>query len=144
MKFAHNFPREGNHYGLPRLYHRIGRTQEGTALTARGTRERSSSSRTQATRTEPLPGANGCSPTNCWKQLSKRGTPPRAARAGSPILGKAGEAAYKVNRKRSRKPHRICHCTRFIRCIMEQVKERKWSLDACVGYARLHGLFPAE
>ena len=35
------------------------------------------------------------------------------------------------NRKRSRKPHRICHCTRFIRWIMEQVKEHKWSLDAC-------------
>ena len=27
---------------------------------------------------------------------------------------------------------------------MEQVKEHKWSLDACVGYARLHGLFSAE
>ena len=39
MKFAHNFFQGGgNHYGLPRLYHRIGRTQEGTALTARGTR----------------------------------------------------------------------------------------------------------
>ena len=39
------------------------------------------------------------------------------------------EAVYKANRKRSRKPHRICHCTRFIRWIMEQVKEHKWSLD---------------
>ena len=55
-----------------------------------------------------------------------------------------GEAAYKANKKRSRKPHRVCHCTRFIRWIMEQVKEHKWSLDACVGYARLHGLFSAE
>ena len=27
---------------------------------------------------------------------------------------------------------------------MEQVKKHKWSLDACVGYARLHGLFSAE
>lgn len=27
---------------------------------------------------------------------------------------------------------------------MEQVKEHKWSLDACVGYARLHKLFSAE
>ena len=27
---------------------------------------------------------------------------------------------------------------------MEQVKEHKWSLDSCVGYARLHGLFPAD
>ena len=55
-----------------------------------------------------------------------------------------GEAAYKANKKRSRKPHRVCHCTRFIRWIMEQVKEHKWFLDACVGYARLHGLFSAE
>ena len=55
-----------------------------------------------------------------------------------------GEAAYKANKKRSRKPHRVCHCTRFIRWIMEQVKEHKWFLDACVDYARLHGLFSAE
>ena len=38
-----------------------------------------------------------------------------------------GEAVYKAN-KRSRKPHRICHCTRFIRWIIEQVKRTQSGL----------------
>ena len=89
--------------------------------------------------------AIGCSPTTVGNEL-KRGTPPRKSSKGRKpgYSARRGEAVYKANRKRSRKPHRICHCTRFIRWIMEQVKEHKWSLDACVGYARLHGLFSAE
>ena len=89
--------------------------------------------------------AIGCSPTTVVNEL-KRGTPPRKSSKGRKpgYSARRGEAAYKANRKRSRKPHRICHCTRFIRWIMEQVKEHKWSLDACVGYARLHRLFSAE
>ena len=88
--------------------------------------------------------AIGCSPTTVGNEL-KRGTPPRKSSKGRKpgYSARRGEAAYKANRKRSRKPHRICHCTRFIRWIMEQVKEHKWSLDACVGYARLHKLFSA-
>ena len=76
-----------------------------------------------------------------WKRAKARHAAPKEQPGYST---RRGEAAYKANRKRSRKPHRICHCTRFIRWIMEQVKEHKWSLDACVGYARLHGLFSAE
>ena len=88
--------------------------------------------------------AIGCSPTTVGNEL-KRGTPPRKSSKGRKpgYSARRGEAVYKANRKRSRKPHRICHCTRFIRWIMEQVKEHKWSLDACVGYARLHKLFSA-
>ena len=87
----------------------------------------------------------GCSPSTVANEL-RRGTPPRKSNKGRKpgYSARRGEAAYKANRKRSRKPHRICHCTRFIRWIMEQVKEHKWSLDACVGYARLHRLFSAE
>ena len=89
--------------------------------------------------------AIGCSPTTVGNEL-KRGTPPRKSSKGRKpgYSARRGEAVYKANRKRSRKPHRICHCTRFIRWIIEQVKEHKWSLDACVGYARLHRLFSAE
>ena len=89
--------------------------------------------------------AIGCSPTTVGNEL-KRGTPPRKSSKGRKpgYSARRGEAAYKANRKRSRKPHRICHCIRFIRWIIEQIKEHKWSLDACVGYARLHGLFPAD
>ena len=73
--------------------------------------------------------AIGCSPTTVGNEL-KRGTPPRKSSKGRKpgYSARRGEAVYKANRKRSRKPHRICHCTRFIRWIMEQVKEHKWSL----------------
>ena len=56
----------------------------------------------------------------------------------------AQEAVYKANRKHSRKHHRICRCAHFLRWVVKQFKEHKWSLDSCVGYARLHGLFPAD
>ena len=87
----------------------------------------------------------GCSPSTIANEL-RRGTLPRKSSKGRKpgYSARRGEAVYKANRKRSRRPHRICHCTRFIRWIIEQVKEHKWSLDACVGYARLHGLFSAE
>ena len=62
--------------------------------------------------------AIGCSPTTVGNEL-KRGTPPRKSSKGRKpgYPARRGEAAYKANRKRSRKPHRICHCTRFIRWI---------------------------
>ena len=87
----------------------------------------------------------GCSPSTVANEL-RRGTPPRKSNKGRKpgYSARRGEAAYKANRKRSRKPHRICHCTRFVRWIIKQVREHKWSLDACVGYARLHGLFSAD
>ena len=67
--------------------------------------------------------AIGCSPTTVGNEL-KRGTPPRKSSKGRKpgYSARRGEAVYKANRKRSRKPHRICHCTRFIRWIIEQVK----------------------
>ena len=81
-----------------------------------------------------------------WKRAKARHTAPKEQQGHRKpgYSARRAEAVYKANRRRSRKPHRICPCTRFIRWIMEQVKEHKWSLDACVGYARLHGLFSAE
>ncbi|WP_461811288.1 IS30 family transposase [Faecalimonas sp.] len=53
-----------------------------------------------------------------------------------------GEAVYRANRHRSRRQHRIVCCPQFLRWVITQFHEHKWSLDACVGYARLHRLFP--
>ena len=36
------------------------------------------------------------------------------------------------------------HMEPFIQWVVGQVREHHWSLDACVGYARLHQLFPKE
>lgn len=86
----------------------------------------------------------GCSPSTVANEL-RRGTPPRKSNKGRKpgYSARRGEAVYKANRKLSRRHHRICRCTRFLRWVARQFKEHKWSLDACVGYARLHRLFPA-
>ena len=87
----------------------------------------------------------GCSPSTVANEL-RRGTPPRKSNKGRKpgYSAKRGEAVYKANRKLSRRRHRICFCARFLRWVTRQFKEHKWSLDACVGYARLHRLFPAD
>ena len=87
----------------------------------------------------------GCSPSTVANEL-RRGTPPRKSNKGRKpgYSARHGEAVYKANRKHSRKHHRICRCAHFLRWVVKQFKEHKWSLDACVGYARLHGLFPAD
>ena len=86
----------------------------------------------------------GCSPTTVGNEL-KRGTAPRKSNRGrAPSYNaKRGEAAYRANRSRSRKPHKAVSCTSFIAWVAAQVREHKWSLDACVGYAKRHNLFPA-
>lgn len=87
----------------------------------------------------------GCSPSTVANEL-RRGTPPRKGSKGR-IPGysaKRGEAVYRSNRQRSRRQHRIVCCPQFLRWVIAQFHEHKWSLDACVGYARLHGLFPED
>ena len=83
-----------------------------------------------------------CSPSTVANEL-RRGTPPRKSNQGRKpgYSARRGEAVYKANRKLSRRRHRICRCARFLRWVARQFKEHKWSLDACVGYARLHRLF---
>ena len=87
--------------------------------------------------------ALGCSPTTIGNEL-RRGTPPRkSSRGRSPgYNAKRGEAVYRSNRLRSRKPHKLLCCEAFVSWMTAQIRERKWSLDACVGYAKRHGLFP--
>lgn len=87
----------------------------------------------------------GCSPTTIANEL-RRGTPTRKGNRGRKpgYSAKRGEAVYQFNRKRSRRHHRIIRCTAFLQWVIKQFKEHKWSLDACVGYARLHNLFPLD
>lgn len=84
-----------------------------------------------------------CSPTTISNEL-KRGTPPRMGSRGR-IPGysaKRGEAVYKANRRRSHRTHRIEKCTPFVQWFITQVRSEKWSIDACVGYARKNKVFP--
>lgn len=84
----------------------------------------------------------GCSPTTIGNEL-RRGTPSRKSNKGRTpdYSAKRGEAVYRSNRLRSRKPHKLPTCSAFIDWVTTQVRDHKWSLDACTGYAKRHNLF---
>ena len=84
----------------------------------------------------------GCAPTTVGNEL-RRGTPPRRSSKGRApgYSAKRGHAVYRANRARSHKPHKLNRGGAFVAWVVKQVREYHWSLDACVGYARLHGLF---
>ncbi len=86
-----------------------------------------------------------CSPSTVMNEL-RRGTPLRKSHRGrSPeYSAKRGLAVYEANRLRCRRPHHINHCSAFVNWVVEQVRTQKWSLDACVGHARLHRRFAAS
>ena len=84
----------------------------------------------------------GCAPSTVTNEL-RRGTPPRKSNRGKApdYSPKLGEAVYKANRAVCRKPLKAKFCKAFIAWVVKQVREHKWSLDSCCGYARLHRLF---
>lgn len=87
-----------------------------------------------------------CSPTTVSNEL-KRGMRPRTDRRGRTpgCSAKRGMLVYQTHRANSHKPHRICKCSAFVQWAVNKVRQEKWSLDACVGYARKHELFlPTE
>ena len=86
--------------------------------------------------------AIGCAPSTVTNEL-RRGTPPRKSNRGKApgYSPKLGETVYKANRAVCRKPLKAKSCKLFIDWVVEQVREHKWSLDSCCGYARLHQLF---
>lgn len=85
-----------------------------------------------------------CSPATVGYEL-QRGTPVYCGRGRRPkYSAKRGAAVYKVNRVRCRRPTSIPRDSAFVRWMAEQVCVHKWSLDACVGYARRNQLFPSE
>ena len=84
-----------------------------------------------------------CSASTVLNEL-RRGTQKRKSSRGRKpeYSAKRGWAVYKANRIRSRRHHHIVRCAKFIQWVVNQVRTKKWSLDACVGYARLHRRFP--
>lgn len=89
--------------------------------------------------------AIGCAPNTVRNEL-ERGTPPRKSNTGR-IPGydpKRGEAVYKAHRANSHKPLKAASCKPFIDWVVKQVREHKWSLDACCGRAEKLHLFPKD
>ena len=59
-----------------------------------------------------------------------------------PATLQSGERrAYKAHRANSCKPRKADSCKAFIAWVVKQVREHKWSLDACCGYAKRQFLF---
>lgn len=87
----------------------------------------------------------GCAPTTVGNEL-RRGTPPRRSNKGRApgYSAKRGYAVYCANRTRSHKPHKLNCGGAFAAWVVKQVREYHWSLDACVGYVKLHGIFKAS
>lgn len=84
-----------------------------------------------------------CSPSTVGYEL-QRGTPVYCGHGRRPkYSAKRGAAVYKANRSRCRRPFGVPRDSAFLRWMAEQVQVHKWSLDACVGYARRNNLFPA-
>lgn len=85
-----------------------------------------------------------CSPSTVGYELA-RGTPSYSGRGRKPgYSAKRGAAVYKAKRSRCCRARAVAIDSMFLRWVAEQVRWHKWSLDACVGYARLNCLFPTE
>ncbi len=88
----------------------------------------------------------GCSPSTIFYEL-RRGTAPRTGKRGRvpSYSAKRGQKCYEERRKNCHRPSQMTACKDFIIWMVGKVRsEEKWSIDACVGYAKRHQLFPAE
>jgi len=86
-----------------------------------------------------------CSPTTVSNEL-KRGTGTRQGNRGRnpEYSAKCGQESYEKNRRQCHKEYKIRNCHEFIEWMRCQIREHKWSIDACVGYAIRHKLFPKK
>ncbi len=89
----------------------------------------------------------GCAHATVWYEL-RRGTPQRTSSRGRiPLyMAKRGQAAYNEHRTHCRKTCKLDNdlFEPFMQWLVKQIREKHWSLDVCVGYAKLHQLFPKE
>ncbi len=84
------------------------------------------------------------SPSTIGYEL-KRGTAEYSGRGRKPrYSAKRGGKVYESNRLRCRRPQTVDRASKFIRWTVNQIRNHKWSFDACVGRARLKNLFPKE
>ena len=89
--------------------------------------------------------AIGCSPSTVMYEL-RRGTGTRNGSKGRfpSYSAKRGQANYKANRDRCHRNAKAIKGNPFIDRVVDTVRTRKWSLDACVGYAKVNDLFPSD
>ena len=89
--------------------------------------------------------AINCSPSTVLNEL-QRGTGARKGSHGRKpeYSPKRGQQHYALNRLHSCRKHFLTANNPFIRWMLRMMKAKKWSFDACVGFARRHQLFPDD
>lgn len=87
----------------------------------------------------------GCVASTVLNDL-RRGTGTRTGNRGRfpEYSAKRGQTNYEINRSRCHKDSSLDPHSPFISCMVNQVREHGWSLDACVGRAKKKKLFPEE
>lgn len=92
-----------------------------------------------------IAGEVDCSPSTVGYEL-RRGTPAYSGRGRRPCYSaKRGQAVYKANRSRCHRRQTLPRNSKFLRWMAEKIKNHKgWSIDVCVGRARLEERFSDE
>lgn len=87
----------------------------------------------------------GCAASTVLYEL-RRGTGERNGSRGRfpEYSSKRGQRNYEINRSRCGRKSSLDPHSPFMEWMYHQIKEHKWSVDACVGYARRKRIFPAE
>ena len=86
-----------------------------------------------------------CFPSTVMNEL-RRGTGKRQGVRGRNrgYSAKRCQTIYETNRLRCRKSRKLKDSDEFIQWVVKQVKNKPWSFDACVGFARKNRLFPDD
>ena len=88
-----------------------------------------------------------CSPSTVMYEL-RRGTGSRNGSRGRfpEYSAKRGQMTYQANRSHCHRIPRALDGNPFVDWVVRKVKckNRHWSIDSCVGYARKHALFPED
>ena len=89
--------------------------------------------------------AVNCSPSTVLYEL-KRGTDQRTGSRGRfpEYSAKRGQCSYQINRSRCHRKAVALNGNPFIDWLIQKVLKERWSINACVGYARKSKRFPAE
>lgn len=89
-----------------------------------------------------IAAALNCSPSTVLNEL-RRGTGARKASRGRrpEYSAKKGQQHYALNRLYSHRKYFLMPDNPFISWMLRMMKTKKWSFDACVGFARRHQLF---
>lgn len=86
-----------------------------------------------------------CSPSTVMYEL-RRGTGKRNGSRGRfpEYSPKRGQANYEMNRSRCHRKAKALNGNPFIDWLITMNKYKKWSIDTCVGYAKVNELFPVD